>query len=366
MRAVQSLDSTDVLSILGMLPEGEVATIELTGNPHLGKEGLTLYHGTALCNVESIMRDGIKPRGTGAATHPRMPSLNDRAYLTSWDALYYAFNSLKANYPLCTSIAVAEVKLSEQDFENLRADEDAVMALSSMCPPPANARLEMDWRSSFEVRGTVAHLGVIPPDRITRWVTYELTEAEIRALIEYRKYTKEVLSSVFEQNKKLRPSRLLRLLHPRHPFDDAVVDLIWQQQWGFTRFSQTWMMERLFAEQGVEPDSLENMHSRVALCDGGEATPEMVRWVRENCPYSLTLNGREHELKYRVRLESGVPRLQGLMKATYHGRGRRHFTPNVEMRRIKAILQATSDSFDRKFNDGKSNSPLKVALEEAS
>ena len=255
------------MSAIKMQATGELEIQSPEGSEGLEKGGVTLYYGTALCNVEGIMREGIKPGGTEPGTDPRLPPMPDRAYLTSWDTLHHAFNSLEANYPACTSIAVAEVKFTEEDFENLRAYEDATWIFLKERFPELDARRERDWRRSFETLGIVAHVGVIPPARIARWVIHELTESEIRALIDYRKYCSEDLPDLLVKSKNLRPSRLLKLLRPKYQFDNEVADMIWQQRWGFTRSTHEQMIESLFEEYGVEARKLsDGMNRQVPTC----------------------------------------------------------------------------------------------------
>lgn len=255
------------MSAIKLQATGELENQSPEGSEGLEKGGVTLYYGTALCNVEGIMREGIKPGGTEPGTDPRLPPMPDRAYLTSWDTLHHAFNSLEANYPACTSIAVAEVKFTEEDFENLRAYEDATWIFLKERFPELDARRERDWRRSFETLGIVAHVGVIPPARIARWVIHELTESEIRALIDYRKYCSEDLPDLLVKSKNLRPSRLLKLLRPKYQFDNEVADMIWQQRWGFTRSTHEQIIESLFEEYGVEAKKLsDGMNRQVPTC----------------------------------------------------------------------------------------------------
>jgi hypothetical protein len=98
-------------------------------------------------------------------------------------------------------------------------------------------------------------------------VIHELTESEIRALIDYRKYCSEDLPDLLVKSKNLRPKRLLKLLRPKYQFDNEVADMIWQQRWGFTRSTHEQMIESLFEEYGVEAKKLsDGMNRQVPTC----------------------------------------------------------------------------------------------------
>lgn len=243
----------DAASLLSQVPEGQ-AVASMEGDKSLGKGGLTLYHGTSLCHVASIMRDGIKPRGDSKANHPKMPSVPNRSYLTTWNALYYAYLAMKANYSSCKGIAVAEVILNQDDFMHLQPDEDAESAHNQISQMPRGVKFELDWRESIQRHGTTAYQGVIPPERIHRWLTYEMSESDIWALINYRESAQA--RAAYLHNRGMSSTCRNGTAKPQRLFETPIVEAIWQQHWDFMRPWQEAELSRLFDEFGVSPESL--------------------------------------------------------------------------------------------------------------
>lgn len=241
----------DVENLVKSVPMGESLTLTLEGDKSLGKGGLTLYHGTSLCHIEDIMRDGIKPRGNTKANHPNMPSLSECAYLTDWNAFFYAYCAVVSRLARGQTLAVAEVCLDEGDLKNLVADEDSVAKLAHTTSHLPSLRWNMDWRASLEREGTVGYLGTIPPDRIKRWVTAELSDSDLVGLIAYKQLANSELHDLGFQNRQESPSKLLKLLQPRREFESIFANAVWKQIWGFARASETEHIKRLFAEHGV-------------------------------------------------------------------------------------------------------------------
>lgn len=251
MSALNKQVSIDLETLMKSVPNGEMVTLSLEGDKSLGKGGLTLYHGTSLCHVEGIMRDGIKPRGDSSANHANMPSHSERTYLTEWNAFYYAYCAVIGQLSKGQTLAVAEVCLTEGDLKNLVADEDAVSKLDHATRHMPRVRCNMDWQSSLEREGTVGYLGTIPPSRIKRWVTAELSDSDLVALIAYKQLIKSELHDVWLEHYQDHPSKLLKLVQPKRALESPFANAVWRQIWGFTRPRESKCIRRMFNEHGV-------------------------------------------------------------------------------------------------------------------
>lgn len=254
--------SIDLETLMKSVPNGEMVTLSLEGDKGLGRGGLTLYHGTSLCHVESIMRDGIKPRGESQANHSNMPSHSERTYLTEWNAFYYAYCAVIGQLSKGQTLAVAEVSLTEGDLMNLVADEDAVAKLAHATRHVPRVRCDMDWQSSLEREGTVGYLGTIPPSRIKRWVTAELSDSDLVALIAYKQLIKSELHDVWLEHHQDHPSKLLKLVQPKRALESPFANAVWKQIWGFSHLSEAGNIKRIFAEHGIEAGSVSDLFGK--------------------------------------------------------------------------------------------------------
>jgi hypothetical protein len=144
---------------------------------------MILYHGTSIRNLESILKNGLTPRGRRKSLWKDHPSAPDRVYLTNAYAVYFA--NVAAQKGEKGVILKVEV-----DVDNLVADEDALAqtkiadadALNAMSIKAKTAY----WRKnapkypqlaqySLDALGNAAHMGVIPPDQILKTVVYDVT-----------------------------------------------------------------------------------------------------------------------------------------------------------------------------------------------
>ncbi|WPM83004.1 hypothetical protein R5W60_21280 (plasmid) [Brucella pseudintermedia] len=155
---------------------------------------MRIWHGTSSVHLESILGEGLKPRGSKASNW-KAASHADLVYLSQAYALHYAGNAVDKEG--------GDVLLVEIDTEllpetrSMLADEDAILSALSMgiIERPAFAEYDpeltlhnvaelitadlgkyaeigADAAWSLSVIGNCTHAGIIPPEAITRIVTY--------------------------------------------------------------------------------------------------------------------------------------------------------------------------------------------------
>lgn len=157
---------------------------------------MRIYHGTSSVYLATILKDGLVPRGEKASNW-RAASNPDLVYLTKVYAMHFAGNAAMQS-------EVGDAMLIELDSDlfpdqhELLADEDAVagaMMKGAIQKPPFadyDSRTELhdlarriandlekwsyegaDAEWSLRVIGNCTYKGVIPPEAITRIVTYD-------------------------------------------------------------------------------------------------------------------------------------------------------------------------------------------------
>lgn len=143
---------------------------------------MKLYHGTNAAYIDSILANGITPRGKGNTRSNWDHTVKSKAghvYLTSSYAFYFAHCSVK---DLETGKgAVIELELTEADKAKLYPDEDFIAQVQdrqsdSLHRPTLiqrTKRVKLDdfkqsWPLSLQHMGNVSYRGVVPPDRIKR------------------------------------------------------------------------------------------------------------------------------------------------------------------------------------------------------
>lgn len=149
---------------------------------------MLLYHGTNAANMGAILRKGLLPRGSRQSLWEEHPSATDRVYLTSAYAVYFACHAAYSTNPKSRG-AIIEVDVP---MSKLVADEDA-LALAKVADPDFAFVNKLDivertkfWRNqaihsphlaqfSLNTLGNVAHLGKIPTNQISRFVTFDVT-----------------------------------------------------------------------------------------------------------------------------------------------------------------------------------------------
>jgi hypothetical protein len=143
---------------------------------------LRLAHGTSARHLESILANGIRPRGKGRSQWKECPSAPDRVYLTDAYAFYFAQQAVKAKDD-------ALIIECEVDRGGLLADEDPI---AQLCGPENPLTLKYpDLRKRTKVirdrlpfmdeagreelldtsltsLGTAAYLGTIEPKMFVR------------------------------------------------------------------------------------------------------------------------------------------------------------------------------------------------------
>jgi len=144
-----------------------------------------LYHGTSEANLDQILRVGLKPRGKKKSLWTEHPSAPNRVYLTDAYAIYFANCAVKiGERAVILKVEVPEFKLV--------ADEDA-LAQTKIVDEDFKFLNDLDikertkfWKKNapkyphlaeFSLRalGNAAHMGVIKPSQIVKFVTYDVT-----------------------------------------------------------------------------------------------------------------------------------------------------------------------------------------------
>lgn len=136
-----------------------------------------MYHGTAAINRESILSDGIRPRGKLPSNWPDQPSHPNFVYLTSNQGFEHGrFHSEDHK------VIVFEVALSELNIPELYPDEDFVADFSATILDTSQTYKKLlpivrdsirdykdAWTDSIRWMGSLAHCGKIPSECITRY-----------------------------------------------------------------------------------------------------------------------------------------------------------------------------------------------------
>lgn len=154
---------------------------------------MKLYHGTTARHLETILRDGLKPRGRAKGNWDAAPASKDHVYLTNCYAVYYAqcATGMRAKGEVRDKLLVLEVDTTKLLPWNLYPDEDFLYhAMRSSYPGPKSHGEDMGkrvkwfrdnlaawqgaWGDSVEVMGTCAHEGAIHAGAITRYATIAL------------------------------------------------------------------------------------------------------------------------------------------------------------------------------------------------
>lgn len=142
---------------------------------------MILYHGTAV-DPERILSEGLTPRGERGTNWPAHPSRPDCVYLTVAYALYFAIAAGKDGAPF----SVVEVDMTGAE-DCMVPDEDALAQAFSFGRSLADATAfyrekihewRKMWKWSLAAMSNCAHLGPIPPSRITRIATVDIKSAD--------------------------------------------------------------------------------------------------------------------------------------------------------------------------------------------
>lgn len=164
------------------------------GNP------MRIYHGTTSLHFDSVLKDGLIPRGEKASNWEAASNAN-LVYLTKVYALHFAGNAAIHDQSGDAMLIELDSELFPEQHE-LLADEDAIVGAMRLkaiqLPDYADYHLGMDphklaqlvaleleeWSASgadaewsLKVIGNCTYKGIIPPEAITRIVTYDAETA---------------------------------------------------------------------------------------------------------------------------------------------------------------------------------------------
>lgn len=125
-----------------------------------------VYHGTA--SMEGIFTErAILPRGDRKPTHAHIPSKPEFVYLTNCYAFGFATQAMAERE--ADEMAILEIEL-EPLLPNLRPDEDSMVAANVPIDLASLTNPQLWFWNSLYRFGTVAHLGPIPLEQVTRIV----------------------------------------------------------------------------------------------------------------------------------------------------------------------------------------------------
>lgn len=152
---------------------------------------MKLYHGTSSLWLESVLREGIKPRERTRVDNWKhtVGSNKKVVYLTDAYASYFALNAVGSGSPVTEHCVVLEIDSDRLDERLLCADEDAIEQTQR-----GNDKLG-DWdmkrrtiyyrarahlysaEDSLRAMGTCAYRGTVPPRALTRYAVFDQGKA---------------------------------------------------------------------------------------------------------------------------------------------------------------------------------------------
>lgn len=145
---------------------------------------MRLYHGTSESRLQTIFKEGIKPRGKKKGNWKHTVESNASCvYLSAGYAIYFAGNSVKGKEE---RLAIIEVDTSRLQMLDIFPDEDFLEQTSRKeGPAPTNKSMEYRtrwyrrrlpefqsyWTLSVEHMGTCCYGGTVPVSAMTRVAT---------------------------------------------------------------------------------------------------------------------------------------------------------------------------------------------------
>jgi len=142
---------------------------------------MKLYHGTSFKNLNSILKDGIKPRGRKIGMWKDCPSRKDRVYLTNCYAPYFAFSADEHKG------IILEIDTDFLVPWKMGADEDVVAQvlytsdkskdLFELTKSIQLEKFDAVWEKSLEAMGTCSYIGKISSKAITRYAVLDFKKA---------------------------------------------------------------------------------------------------------------------------------------------------------------------------------------------
>lgn len=142
-------------------------------------ENAALCHGTTGDKLETILKEGIKPRKmTGKSNWEKFPSKDSMVYLTTAYPFYFSMSAIPEGED-SHDLAVIEVDREKLDKKKFYPDEDFIaQVVASATQQPLEAihknivknlhEFRHMWKRSLAAMGTMAYRGHIPPEAIKR------------------------------------------------------------------------------------------------------------------------------------------------------------------------------------------------------
>jgi hypothetical protein len=135
---------------------------------------MILYHGTSLKALKSILKHGIRPRGSKKSHWNKCPSRAERVYLTECYAPYFAYCADPKHG------VILEIDTDKLDQSKMGTDEDIVGQVFAFGKPKVDllkVTQELDieqydpkWQEGLKMMGNCSYKGVIPPEAIIRYI----------------------------------------------------------------------------------------------------------------------------------------------------------------------------------------------------
>ena len=161
---------------------------------------MKLYHGTSIKNLESILANGLRPRGDSPGHWEDYPSRPDMVYLTTAYPFFFGLNTRDDDKTGTTrhTKLVIEIESTQLDQDLLYPDEDFVVQLFayhlqkslSEIHDAMRARLidisqayddsdtsqsVLAWEESINALTTCCYRGTIPRKAMTRYCVFDPT-----------------------------------------------------------------------------------------------------------------------------------------------------------------------------------------------
>lgn len=144
---------------------------------------MKVYHGTCASNLDSILKNGIKPRGRKKGNWESYPSKKDMVYLTVAYAPYFAICSCEKSQ----TALILEIDLSLLDEDKLYPDEDFVAQVlayqnnTDIDTYHDHVSNNLDlfkscYQDSLDGLGNISYKGTVPSSSITRYCLVDVKE----------------------------------------------------------------------------------------------------------------------------------------------------------------------------------------------
>ena len=142
---------------------------------------MLLYHGTSAKHLESVLTNGLRPRGDGKGNWEEYPSRDDMVYLTNSYAFYFAACAESDDDSRVLVVEIDTDRLAPQRFY---PDEDYIArrVMREQGLPLEQVhhqfkeRLEEfreQWQDCLANMATCCYRGAIPPSAFTRYCLFD-------------------------------------------------------------------------------------------------------------------------------------------------------------------------------------------------